>query len=247
MAITDYWDDLKNVFTEPVVGEASEQIYNVPWDIGKISAAFQREFVRDVNGVRIDEQITPAMLALVLIQLEFMTNYLDAVSKEQVEDDRRWPGSRSPDVEAWRERLQGYHETVQACLNEGNGEDPACTYDAVVSPLILGYFAQGDQWVKRPADITFPYRWMNSLSVDAQVRTELGPWSLFGLFAEAAIEKVPEVGAVLWDVAKDQIDTATQFVKDQYNWQKKIMPLALVAGSILGIAYLSSRYGGRAR
>lgn len=248
MAVTDYWDRFVDLFTEPVASKATVEIQDAPWDTGAITRALQQQFVRRVDGQRIDHKMTASILFLPLFQTDFMANYLASVAKDEVEDPRRWPGDRSPDVVAFEKRLARYKAVVQKCLDDGRGDEPDCVYESVVVPFLLGYFKRPDGTeVKKLPDIVFVYRWMNGLTIDAQVRAELGPWSLFGLFAEAAEEKLPQAAGILYDAAKESIQNAHDFVKESIDWQRKMMPFVLIAASIGGLVYLSSRYGGRRR
>lgn len=242
MAVTSYWDRLVDLFTEPVASKAMVVVQKAPWDIGKIASEFQREFVRAADGERIAEQLTAADLLLLVQELAFMTDHLDVMATDQASDLRRWPGPQSPDVLAWKERLARYEQVIERCFAEDRHDDPACVYDDVVSPLLLGYYPDGNGgWIRRPADVTFVYRWMNGLDVDAQTKTELGPWSIFGLLWEATKGKSVEAGGILKDAALETIENA----RDYMNWQKKMLPYVLVAASVLGVVYLSARYNPR--
>lgn len=240
MAVTEYWNRIKALFTEPVVSDAQIVVQRAPWSIGKIAAGFQREFVKTAAGERIDTQLTPAMLLLPVQELGFMSDYLDVQATEQVSDPNVWPGPTSRDVMAWKERLAHYEAVIERCFTEDRHDDPTCIYDDVVSPLLLGYYpdGQGGFSDRKPSDITFIYRWMNALTIDAETKTELGPWSLFGLFWEATLAKIPEIGSIMKDAAVGTIE----HVYDQMQWQRKILPYVLVAATVLGLVYLSVRY-----
>lgn len=243
----EFWDRVLGLVSEPVATEAQEVFYDQPWNIGEVSAAYQRTFVRAPDGTRVDTRLTAESISAVILTLDLVRDMLVGLAAAQVADERTWPGNRSPDVVAFNERLDGYRDAVIACLNAGRGDDPSCVYDSVVSPLFLGYFPEDNFKTKRPADVTFIYRWMNALEIDQQVKKQLGPASLGFLLYEATTNKIPEIAAVALDETKKNVERISRFVKAQAAYTKKYGPLIAVGAGLAGLAVLAVMYGPRRR